>query len=67
MYLNLSLSLSLFLSLSLSFVGQVMSHHHSDYMSQRSQVPRVALCCQKVKGVNEVVTGLGIELSQTFV
>ena len=38
----LSLSLSLYLSLSLSFFGQVMSPHHSDQMSQRSQVSRIA-------------------------
>ena len=50
MYLSLSLSLSLYLSLSLSFFGQVMSPHHSDQMSQRSQVSRVALCISKVKG-----------------
>ena len=44
MYLSLSLSLSLYLSLSLSsFFGQVMSPHHSDQMSQRSQVSRIAL------------------------
>ena len=35
--------LSLSLSLSLYFVGQAMSPHHSDQMSQRSQVSRVAL------------------------
>ena len=49
MYLSLSLSLSLYLSLSLSFFGQVMSPHHSDQMSQRSEVSRVALCMSKVK------------------
>ena len=38
----LSLSLSLYLSLSLSLFGQVMSPHHSDQMSQRSQVSRIA-------------------------
>ena len=45
MYLSLSLSLSLYLylPLSLSFYGQVMSTHHSDQMSQRSQVSRIAL------------------------
>ena len=31
------------------FFGQVMSPHHSDQMSQRSQVSRVALCMSKVK------------------
>ena len=31
------------------FFGQVMSLHHSDQMSQRSQVSRVALCMSKVK------------------
>ena len=115
--LSLSLSLSLFLSLSLSFFGQVMCPHHSDQMSQRSQVSRIALfrCSQNVfvfvivfvfvfvilfflvrsctlitlikclKGhkalgslcmskskrslsvCSEVVTGVGIELSQTLV
>ena len=43
MYLSFSLSLSLFLSLSLCFFGQVKSPHHSDQMSQRSQVSRVTL------------------------
>ena len=38
----MSLSLSLYLSLSLSFFGQVMSPHHTDQMSQRSQVSGVA-------------------------
>ena len=38
-----SLSLSLYLYFSLSFFGQVMSPHHSDQMSQRSQVSRIAL------------------------
>ena len=42
MYLSLSLSLTLSLSLSLSFFGHVMSSHHSDQMSQRSQVSRIA-------------------------
>ena len=42
--LSLSLSLSLYLSLSLplSFFGQIMSPHHSDQLSQRSQVSRIA-------------------------
>ena len=31
------------------FFGQVMSPHHSDQMSQRSQVSGVALCITKVK------------------
>ena len=39
----LSLSLWLCLSLLLSFFGQVRSLHHSDQMSQRSQVSRIAL------------------------
>ena len=43
MYLSLSLSLSLYLSLSLCFFGQVKSPHHSDQMSKRSQVYRIAL------------------------
>ena len=34
---------SLYLSLSLYFVGQVMSPHHYDQMSQRSQVSRIVL------------------------
>ena len=47
--MSLSLSLSLLLSLSLSlslsiFFGQVMSPHHSDQMSQWSQVSRIAFC-----------------------
>ena len=40
----MSLSLSLYLYLSLSiFFGHVMSSHHSEQMSQRSQVSRIAL------------------------
>ena len=35
--------MTLSLSLSLLFVGQAMSPHHSDQMSQRSQVSRVTL------------------------
>ena len=41
MSLSLSLSLSLYLSLSI-FFGHVMSSHHSEQMSQRSQVSRMA-------------------------
>ena len=46
--MSLSLYLSLSLSLSLSFFcqcffGHVMSSHHSEQMSQRSQVSRIAL------------------------
>ena len=42
-YDSISLSLSWYLYLSLSLVfGQVMSPHHSDQMSQRSQVSRTA-------------------------
>ena len=47
----MSLSLSLYLYLSLSiFFGHVMSSHHSEQMSQRSQVSRIALrrCSQNV-------------------
>ena len=40
--LSLSLSLSLYLSLS-TFFGHVMSSHHSEQMSQRSQVSGVTL------------------------
>ena len=40
MSLSLSLSLSLYLSLSIFLV---MSPHHSDKMSQRSEVSRIAL------------------------
>ena len=40
--LKMSLSLSLYLSLSI-FFGHVMSSHHSEQMSQRSQVSRIAL------------------------
>ena len=45
----MSLSLSLYLSLSI-FFGHVMSSHHSEQMSQRSQVSRIALrrCSQNV-------------------
>ena len=39
MYLSLSLSLYF----SLTFFGQVISPHHSDQMSQRTQVSRIAL------------------------
>ena len=41
--LSLSLSLSVYLSLSLSFFCQFMSSHHSDQMSQRSQVSNIDL------------------------
>ena len=63
MYLSLSLSLSLPLSVSLSFFGQVMSPHHSDQISQSSQVSRVALCMSKVKVLSgsELVTRSPIE------
>ena len=47
----MSLSLSLYLYFSLSiFFGHVMSSHHSEQMSQRSQVSRIALrrCSQNV-------------------
>ena len=49
MSLSLSLYLSLYLSLSI-FFGHVMSSHHSEQMSQRSQVSRIALrrCSQNV-------------------
>ena len=43
MYWSLSLSLFLYLSLSLYFFGQVMSPHHADQMSQKSQVSGDAL------------------------
>ena len=41
-----------------SIVTSVMSSHHSDQMSQRSQVSAVALCMSKVKvlGVSESVS-----------
>ena len=44
-----------------------MSPHHSDQMSQRSQVSRVALCMSKVKvlSVSESVTRSPIELFWT--
>ena len=42
--------LSLSFSLSLSFFGPVMSPHHSDQMSQRSQVSRVTLLVCVLKG-----------------
>ena len=53
------------------FFGQVMSPHHSDQMSQRSQVSRVALCMSKVKvlsvsqSVSQSVTRSPIELFWT--
>ena len=49
MSLSLSLSLSLYLSLSILFC-HVMSSHHSEQMSQRSHVSRIALsrCSQNV-------------------
>ena len=31
------------------FFGHVMTSHHSEQMSQRSQVSRIALCMAKVK------------------
>ena len=37
------------------FFGQIMSLHHSDQMSQRLQVSRIALCMSKVK-VSESVS-----------
>ena len=52
-------------------VGQVMFPHHSDKMSQRSQVSRVALCMSKVKvlsvsqWVTQSVTRSPIELFWT--
>ena len=56
MYLSLSLSLSL--SFSLTFFDQVMSHHHSDQMSQRSHVSRVTLllCFSKGLSVSQSVS-----------
>ena len=33
----------------IDFFGHVMSSHHSEQMSQRSQVSRIALCMSKVK------------------
>merc|ERR1712208_274771 len=37
-------------------VGQVMSPHHSDQMSQWSQVSSIALCMAKVKSVSDSVS-----------
>ena len=45
--MSLSLSLSLYLSFQ-CFFGQVMSPHHSDQMSQRSQVSRIAFWCSSI-------------------
>ena len=47
--MSLSLSLSFYLSLSI-FFGHVISSYHSEQMSQRSQVSRIALrgCSQNV-------------------
>ena len=49
------------------FIGQVMSPHHSDQMSQGSQVSWVALCMSisKVPWVSESVTRSPIELFWT--
>ena len=47
----------------LNFSGHVMSSHHSDQMSQRSLVSRMALLCQKVKCL--VVTKGGIQKTKT--
>ena len=66
MYLSLSLSLSLYLSLSLGFLCQVKSPHHSDQMSQGHKALG-SLCMSKSKRSLYVVTGVGIELSQTLV
>ena len=51
----------------LVFLGQVMSSHHSDQMSQRSKVYRVALCMSKSKGhsLSDSVTRSPIELFWT--
>ena len=53
-------------------MGQVMSSHHSDQKSQRSQVSGVALCMSKVKvresvsqSVSQSVTRSPIELFWT--
>merc|ERR1711989_177494 len=47
---------------------QVMSPHHSDQMSQRSQVSKVALCMSKVKvaSASQLVTRSPIELFWNF-
>ena len=69
--LSLSFSLSFYLSLSLSFFGQVICPHHSDQMSERSQVSRVALCISISKvpsasqSVSQSVTRSPIELFWT--
>ena len=44
---------------------QFMSPHHSDQMSQRSQVSGVALCTSKVPGLTQWVTRSPIELLWT--
>ena len=70
-YLCLCLCPCLCLCLCLFFLDQVMSPCHSDQMSQRSQVSRVALCMSKVKvasvseSVSEWVTRSPIELFWT--
>ena len=63
MYWSLSLSLFLYLSLSLYFFGQVMSPHHSDQMSQRSQVSKGHSVVLKSKGFR--VTRSPIDLSDS--
>ena len=48
--LKMSLSLSFFVFVFVTFFGHVMSSHHSEQMSQRSQVSKIALrrCSQNV-------------------
>ena len=58
MSLSLSLSLSLYLSLSIVF-GHVMSSHHSEQMSQRSQVSILLL--GNVLRVYSLLSQLGID------
>ena len=47
-------------------VGQVISPHHSDQMSQRSQVSRVTLLLCFSKGVNKFYVSLSLSLCLSF-
>ena len=63
-------SLGCFLNGHCLLVGHVMSHHHSDHMSQMSQVFRVVLsrgACMSTSKVSlsNSVTRVALELSQT--
>ena len=42
-------------------LGQVMSSHHSDQMSQRSQVSRILMSKAKVENENDLYPTLNVE------